>query len=106
MNLLLDTHSFIWCGICPNKLSTRATSLILDRSNPKGCDCFPSLAMTVNIFVQFKIREISVIRLIRDSELFVRDSIRSLFWIVSGRTGASFNPRFHSPFYAFRQLHT
>ena len=33
MNLLLDTHSFIWCGICPEKLSTRASSLILDRSN-------------------------------------------------------------------------
>ena len=33
MNLLLDTHSFIWCSICPEKLSTRASSLILDQSN-------------------------------------------------------------------------
>ncbi|GAX34330.1 YdcF family protein [Nodularia sp. NIES-3585] len=32
----------------------------------------------------------------------VRDSGRSLFWIVSGRTGASFNPRFREPFYAAR----
>ncbi|WP_413171258.1 YdcF family protein [Anabaena azotica] len=30
----------------------------------------------------------------------VRDSGRSLLWIVSGRTGASFNPRFRSPLYA------
>jgi hypothetical protein len=36
----------------------------------------------------------------------LRDSGRSLFWIVSGRTGASFNPRFRPPFYAFRQLHS
>ncbi|MTJ16866.1 MULTISPECIES: YdcF family protein [unclassified Dolichospermum] len=36
----------------------------------------------------------------------VRDSGRSLLWIVSGRTGASFNPRFRPPFYAFRQLHS
>jgi len=36
----------------------------------------------------------------------LRDSVRSLFWIVSGRTGASFNPRFRPPFYAFRQLHS
>jgi uncharacterized SAM-binding protein YcdF (DUF218 family) len=32
----------------------------------------------------------------------VRDSCRSLVWIVSGRTGASFNPRFHPPIYASR----
>ncbi|TVP61476.1 MAG: YdcF family protein [Nodularia sp. (in: Bacteria)] len=32
----------------------------------------------------------------------VRDSGRSLLWIVSGRTGASFNPRFREPFYAAR----
>ncbi|AFZ59152.1 YdcF family protein [Anabaena cylindrica FACHB-243] len=32
----------------------------------------------------------------------VRDSGRSLLWIVSGRTGASFNPRFHPPLYASR----
>jgi len=36
----------------------------------------------------------------------LRDSGRSLFWIVSGRAGASFNPRFRPPFYAFRQLHS
>ena len=36
----------------------------------------------------------------------VRDSGRSLLWIISGRTGASFNPRFRPPFYAFRQLHS
>ncbi|MBK1987120.1 YdcF family protein [Sphaerospermopsis aphanizomenoides BCCUSP55] len=30
----------------------------------------------------------------------VRDSGRSLLWIVSGRTGASFNPRFRQPVYA------
>ncbi|MEA5516923.1 YdcF family protein [Nodularia sp. UHCC 0506] len=32
----------------------------------------------------------------------VRDSGRSLLWIVSGRTGASFHPRFREPFYAAR----
>lgn len=32
----------------------------------------------------------------------VRDGGRSLLWIVSGRTGASFNPRFHPPVYASR----
>jgi uncharacterized SAM-binding protein YcdF (DUF218 family) len=32
----------------------------------------------------------------------VRDGGRSILWIVSGRTGASFNPRFHQPIYAFR----
>ncbi|MGM3308944.1 YdcF family protein [Anabaena sp. WFMT] len=32
----------------------------------------------------------------------LRDSGRSLLWIMSGRTGASFNPRFHSPLYASR----
>ncbi|WP_353930100.1 YdcF family protein [Okeanomitos corallinicola TIOX110] len=32
----------------------------------------------------------------------VRDSGRSLLWIVSGRTGASFNPRFRHPMYATR----
>jgi hypothetical protein len=32
--------------------------------------------MTVNIFVQFKIREISAIRLIRDSDLVPRDRLR------------------------------
>ncbi|MEA5553515.1 YdcF family protein [Anabaena cylindrica UHCC 0172] len=32
----------------------------------------------------------------------LRDSGRSLLWIVSGRTGASLNPRFHSPLYASR----
>lgn len=30
----------------------------------------------------------------------VRDSGRSLLWIVSGRTGASLNPRIREPFYA------
>jgi uncharacterized SAM-binding protein YcdF (DUF218 family) len=29
-----------------------------------------------------------------------RDGGRSLLWIISGRTGASFNPRFHPPVYA------
>lgn len=32
----------------------------------------------------------------------VRDGGRSLLWIVSGRTGASLNPRFHPPIYASR----
>ncbi|RUS98768.1 hypothetical protein DSM107003_07870 [Trichormus variabilis SAG 1403-4b] len=32
----------------------------------------------------------------------IRDSGRSLLWIVSGRTGASFNPRFRPPVYASR----
>ncbi|MBD2292362.1 YdcF family protein [Anabaena sphaerica FACHB-251] len=32
----------------------------------------------------------------------VRDGGRSLLWIVSGRTGASLNPRFHPPVYASR----
>ncbi|AVZ31586.1 hypothetical protein BMF81_04442 [Nodularia spumigena UHCC 0039] len=32
----------------------------------------------------------------------VRDSGRSLLWIVSGLTGASFHPRFREPFYAAR----
>ncbi|MDB9374988.1 YdcF family protein [Nodularia sphaerocarpa] len=32
----------------------------------------------------------------------VRDSGRSLLWIVSGRTGASFHPRFREPSYAAR----
>ncbi|AFY30855.1 YdcF family protein [Calothrix sp. PCC 7507] len=32
----------------------------------------------------------------------VRDSGRSLLWIVSGRTGVSFNPRVHNPSYASR----
>ncbi len=32
----------------------------------------------------------------------LRDSGRSLLWIVSGRTGASFNPRFRSPIYGSR----
>jgi uncharacterized SAM-binding protein YcdF (DUF218 family) len=32
----------------------------------------------------------------------VRDSGRSLLWVVSGRTGASFNPRFRDPYYATR----
>jgi uncharacterized SAM-binding protein YcdF (DUF218 family) len=32
----------------------------------------------------------------------VRDSGRSLLWIVSGRTGASLNPRFRSPLYVSR----
>ncbi|WP_414530393.1 YdcF family protein [Nodularia chucula] len=31
-----------------------------------------------------------------------RDSGRSLLWVVSGRTGASFNPRFRNPSYASR----
>jgi uncharacterized SAM-binding protein YcdF (DUF218 family) len=30
----------------------------------------------------------------------VRDGGRSLLWVVSGRTGASFNPRFQNPIYA------
>ncbi|MDH6089799.1 YdcF family protein [Umezakia ovalisporum] len=32
----------------------------------------------------------------------MRDGGRSLLWIVSGRTGASFNPRFSEPSYAAR----
>lgn len=32
----------------------------------------------------------------------VRDSGRSLLWVVSGRTGASFNPRIRDPYYAAR----
>ncbi|HYW21499.1 MAG TPA: YdcF family protein [Nodularia sp. (in: cyanobacteria)] len=32
----------------------------------------------------------------------IRDSGRSLLWIVSGRTGASLKPRFREPFYAAR----
>ncbi len=36
----------------------------------------------------------------------VRDSGRSLLWIVSGRTGASLNSRLTRPEYAFRQIHS
>ncbi|MEA5583335.1 YdcF family protein [Nodularia harveyana UHCC-0300] len=32
----------------------------------------------------------------------VRDSGRSLLWVISGRTGASFHPRFRNPSYAAR----
>jgi uncharacterized SAM-binding protein YcdF (DUF218 family) len=36
----------------------------------------------------------------------VRDSGRSLLWIISGRTGASLNSRLHRPEYALRQIHS
>jgi uncharacterized SAM-binding protein YcdF (DUF218 family) len=36
----------------------------------------------------------------------VRDSGRSLLWIISGRTGASLNSHLHHSKYAFRQLHS
>lgn len=35
----------------------------------------------------------------------IRDSGRSILWIISGRTGASFHPRFRSPIYASRSIY-
>jgi PIN domain nuclease of toxin-antitoxin system len=51
MNLLLDTHTFIWCSIDPEQLSATASQLILDRNHT----LFLSLASLWEMQIKLKL---------------------------------------------------
>ncbi|MGB5772659.1 MAG: type II toxin-antitoxin system VapC family toxin [Crocosphaera sp.] len=56
MQLLLDTHSFIWWSISPEKLSLTVQSLLFDQNNP----LFLSVASVWEMQIKFQLGKLQL----------------------------------------------